>query len=134
VHDFLGCFIQGLREPGDVRQNLLSAANAIVAEPSAELSRILRATSVDLPGAIRAAPDGWRPDADNPGRLADIVLLSAVSFTRELGVPGHSSASLAHALLRSHAEAVGQIRLAVRGYQTLPPLGNFGLWLAHRRR
>jgi hypothetical protein len=122
VDDHLGAFVRRLSEEGNAYDNLLVAVNAIVSERSSELSRVLRALSIDLPAALRAAPDGWRPDAANPGNFASTVLLRAASFTRELRAPDDSSAVLAHAFLRSHAEAVTQVQLAVVGYQPLPPL------------
>jgi hypothetical protein len=120
--DHLGAFVHRLAEGDDAYENLLAAVDAIVAVHSSELSRVLRGLSLDLPAALQAIPDGWCPDAGNPGNLASNVLVSAISFTREMQVPDHSSAVLAHAFLRSHAEAVSQIRLAVVAYQPLPPL------------
>jgi CHAT domain len=122
VSSHLATFCWRLRQPGDVYENLLAAVDGIMTERSSEFSRVLHALSVDLSAALLAAPDGWRPDADLPAGLADAVTISAISFTRELQVPDHSSAALAHTLLRSHAEAVSQIRAVVGAYQPLPPL------------
>jgi CHAT domain len=122
MRDHLGTFVAMVGRPGNARDNLIAAADVLVAQRASEYSRALRSLGIDFSAALRAAPDGWRPDARNPGNLASTVMVSAIAFTRDLGVPDASSAALVHALLRSHAEAVPQMRLVANGYQPMPAL------------